>query len=702
MKKRVLSFLLCLLMVLPLVLTSCSGGEGETTTTGEETLYVKPCTLNFYIVTEQMSNEARAAQQLMQEAFNKYAMEEYKTQVQFIFCTAEDYLSLVLDDLENAAAITEQEGTYASQKFEKAEVETAVDHRGDTYEKYPEIYNNQIDLLLINGKDVYNKLRTHLADLDETLALYPEILQRVNANLVNGARDAGKLYGVPNNVMIGNYKYVLVNKDIAFRYQYAKTADRFMVTRDGKQLLDYSALRLLAQQVQTSKNGADADYLALKNSLSAGEIYPMDRTFDFPTVTYLPYGSEDTLFGVVYEYDSTYLNHVAVTNVLSNEFFKGHLSLMIEAKQYEYFPDAVNEKTDAYAIRYVEGSYVDREKYEDDYFVYEIDRPRLEDDGAFDAMFAVSKYTASLSRSVEIIEALIADEDAVLRNILQYGVEGTHFNVYTDEDTGLEYVERTTAGKHYMMNVNYTGNVITAFPCEEDGRDLGYAEYVKNQNESAKRNPLYSLTTTRLWGDVESSMAEKYALLNMMRDKIEAEINALPTTSPVLKNKNKTALIAELNKIHKKYDLNLLNEFWWKMEQELDPCDELPTGIEIKDEVKDRIRTKRLALYATALKDSKAFIKQSVEISNHYMKAALACTTVSELEQVCKDLENLRNASTKTETDPIKNGKYFWSQGNATWEEGGFYGMLYAPAADTAAGSASLAGALNVWWNGLQ
>ena len=68
MKKRVLALLLCLLMVLPMMLTSCDNSDNpDNTTKEEESVYVKPATLNFYIVGEAVSDSAAAA---MQEAFS--------------------------------------------------------------------------------------------------------------------------------------------------------------------------------------------------------------------------------------------------------------------------------------------------------------------------------------------------------------------------------------------------------------------------------------------------------------------------------------------------------------------------------------------------------------------------------------------------------------------------------------------------------
>ena len=223
---------------------------------------------------------------------------------------------------------------------------------------------------------------------------------------------------------------------------------------------------------------------------------PLKAPFEFPTVAFLPKGDEKTAFGVLYEHNHTFGHEVDLQNVFlddsgADSSYKKHMSLMLEAHDEGYYPDSTTALPEnaLYSVFYMEGSYTDRFQYQDDYFVFEIDQPRLEDDGAFESMFAVSKYTASVSRSLEIINALVADAGGELRNILQYG---TDLYYTLDDKTGV--ATRTATGRaQYVMNANYTGNMITAYPCLEDGRDENYAAYFKLQNDSATRNPLYGL-----------------------------------------------------------------------------------------------------------------------------------------------------------------------------------------------------------------
>ncbi len=702
MKKRVLALLLCILMVLPLMLTSCGGGEDPDDTTTEEDLYVKPATLNFYIIGEKFDADSVA---LMQDAFNKRAKELYKTQVEFIFCTAEEYEAKLMGDLDTVAEIT---GHSAAKKYEESEVVTSIDEFNSVVEHYPEIYNNQIDIMLINGKDLYTKLRGkgYLADVTELLnTQFRDIAQRVNGNLIKGAMDGGSMYAVPNNTLIGTYKYVAVHKEIAYLLNYDVTESDFTVANkdNTKQLLDYSKLLTLARNIQASKDGTDPEladiYAEIVAKVGTNSIFPMAGAFDFPTVSFFPKGSEpenqNTLFGVVYDFDSTYTNVINLENVLNNVSYKNHLSLMIEAKREGYYPDGTTTVPDntVYGIQYFEGSYTDRFAYEGmngegDYFVFEIDRPRLEDDGAFEAMFAVSKYSASPERAMEIISALVADEEAELRNILLYGKEGTHY----DYNAALDIVIPKSSAQ-YKMNVNYTGNVITAYACPEYGRDHSYAGYFKMQNDSATRNPLFGMTSARLWNDTLTNMANE-TLAKQMPDKIKEEINAITkTTHPTILEKANTAAEISakktelINGIPKNPDgeisnsemIGLLRSYWVQIRADIDPTierDEDDEPITIPFDVNKAMTDTLLAMEEVAKTNANAFIEAAAERSVDLMNRALACTDVEDLEDVC-------NESTATDND----GTYFYNDSSNS-----YYGMLMAGHDST------LAGALQAWW----
>ena len=704
MKKRVLALLLCILMVLPLMLTSCDTGGGDDDTTTEEDLYVKPATLNFYIIGDKFDADSVAA---MQDEFNERARALYKTQVEFIFCTAEEYEEKLMGDL---AAVSATTGVSAAQRYERDEVVTSLDDFNSVVEHYPALYNNQIDIMLINSKDLYSKLKGqgYLADVTELLdTRFRDIAQRVNGNLIKGAMDGGRMYAVPNNTLIGTYKYVAIRKDIAYLLNYDDTASDFTVANKDKtkQLLDYSKLLTLARDINACKNATDGELAELYSEITAAvgteNIYPMSGAFDFPTVSFFPKGSaENTLFGVVYDFDSTYTNVVTMQNVLANDSYKNHLSLMIEAKNEGYYPDStVALPTDAvYGIQYFEGGYTDRFAYEGengegDYFVFEIDQPRLEDDGAFNAMFAVSKFSASAERSMEIISALVADEGAELRNILLYGKEGTHYDYDAVNDIVVP-----TASTQYVMNVNYTGNVITAYACPAYGRDHTYAGYFKQQNDSATRNPLFGLTSAKLWNDTLTNMVNE-VLCKEIPVKIKEEINAITkkTHPELLKNAKTDADITDvktklINNIPKDPDgeipnaeeIGNLRTYWVQIRADIDPTVERGEDDEpiiIPATVNKAMTDTLVAMETAAKEDAQEFLEAAAALSADFMERALACTNVADLDAVCAEIEALRQ-------DLPGGGKYFYATSGSSYA-----GMLNVNRDST------LAGALKAWWN---
>ena len=693
MKKRILALLLCILMLLPLVLTSCGEASTPADSTEEEEVYVKPASLNFYIIGDRVSEEA---EELMEAAFNKRAKELYKTQVDFIFCTPSEYESVVLAKLEAAQA---DEGKSAAEKYQEAEIETSLDELNTVIEHYPEIYDNQVDIVLITNRDMYNAFRPHLTELTPLIETsFRDIPQRVNSNLIDAATVDGKMFAVPNNVLIGTYEYVLVNKEIAYLLQYVNKPDAFYTTIGSatKKYLDYAALLELAEQIQTARNATveDAESYELRqlilNTLEVDDFYPMNTTFDFPTVAYMPKEGENTIFGVVYDYNSTYTNLVELVNVFSNKIYKDHFSLMLEAKANGFCPtDATltNTGKTAYGIMYLEGSYTDRFAYQDDYFVFEVDQPRLEDDGAYNAMFAVPSYSADAERAMEIVSALVAeDEDTELRNILQYGVENIHYTV----DVETQTLERTHTGRlEYMMNANYTGNIITAYACPEDGRDLNYASHFKTQNDAAIRNPLYGLDSKALWKSALDSMVN-LVLVEKMVETLKAEINALPLDGPVLKNvASQRAVI--LQGIPSEPTIATLRDYWEYIRAGYDPTltydettlEEIAAAIRLinADLTKDL-----LALQTEVKKGAEEFLLNAAEAGQQFMDRALECETAADLEAVCSDI---------TARDPkAPYSQYLYADRSAQWGTGGYIGALIR--SDDY--PMSLASALFAWW----
>ena len=144
-------------------------------------------------------------------------------------------------------------------------------------------------------------------------------------------------------------------------------------------------------------------------------------------------------------------------NTFENANYVDYLKFVAESNTNGYF--ATEEASD-YGIKVVSDDYASRFAYQENNYIVVLDTPRVYTTDGFDAMFAVTKYTASASRSMEIIEDLITDSE--LCNILLYGVEGSDY--YFNEDGTVTRISDT-----YKMSNQHVGNVFMTYPCTNDG-----------------------------------------------------------------------------------------------------------------------------------------------------------------------------------------------------------------------------------------
>ena len=107
------------------------------------------------------------------------------------------------------------------------EEETEINEYGIAEIKYPEEKENQVDIFYIGGYDRYVDYYNAewLACLDEELASGSRKLNSyISPTLLNGVRLDGGVYAIPNNVQIGEYTYMLIDKELFDKY-YNKIED---------------------------------------------------------------------------------------------------------------------------------------------------------------------------------------------------------------------------------------------------------------------------------------------------------------------------------------------------------------------------------------------------------------------------------------------------------------------------------------------
>ncbi len=668
MKKRILSLLLCLLLLFPLVLTSCGEKKQGTTEEPEEAKITVPATLNFYIIKDARTTEESIA--IMEQKFNDVAEQLYKTHVNFFMYTADEYEEKVLGKLQSAASVQgESAADWFSREFADGP-KTERDEHNLPREIYPEIRDNQVDILLIAGRDMYDRFNAagYLQDITAIVDADNTFSSHINPALLSGAREDGKLYAVPNNVLIGKYTYLLINRDLVdLTYQgtSASGTSPFLKYDGNANVLDYDKCYSFAETLL-----ANSDLLTRLKSKNAekyghvDKLYPLKAPFAFPTLHTYSYAGENTFLGTVYNYYSGNATGASslsdVVNILApGSTYRSYLAFMTSAKERQYYPALMSE-TDMYAMQVVKCTYTELREYEKENYCYLLDCPRLDDDEPFNAMFAVSSYSVSAQRSLEIIRDLLANSKAELRNILQYGdiEDGTDYSF--NEENGT--VTRNNSCS-YFMNNQYTGNIAIVYPCLSDpGVTENFLYDFKTQNEAARRNPLYGLTNEKAWKHVidrtqQNLMAEKY------KEGIRVTINSLPYSSDMLQAKynvtgepfaNITQLRTYLLKqIPASASPSEYRNIWKYIKADIDPGflalpDELNAMIKENALLNTRLTNAEREIKALSAGfegdsrvESEAFVQKTVRISAEYTDRVMNATTRAEFETACDAIEKM-------------------------------------------------------------
>lgn len=486
MNKKLISLLLCLAMVF----TACMlGGCGTTDTTTDDDTTAETVrstqTISMWIVSEnKLSAETEAA---VEKAFNEVAESKYTTRVDLVFFTEDEYKAKVdaqFDKITGRPAGTPIKPTTTEETYIR-------DDDGVLVPEYPAVSEYQMDILLITNKEMLNEYveAGHLKTLNDALTNTYKIIGRyIYDGILQNAKIGEDWYAVPNNQMIGEYTFLMVNRDLATKYYFdGSSFTSFGLNTPAAELID-----LIAENEDTSV------------------IAPMYGMADYPLVKYWSKKANgQSVLSTLYPTATTTCGTgfaPTVSNLFTADNYKSFMSEMFYCKENGYF--MTNQET--FGVGVMTGDYSLYEQYIEDYYVVPLAYPRLEEADVFSAMFAVTSYTDKVSeqRSMEIIKDLTCDTE--LRNILQYGVYDTH---YTLTDDGA--VRRLN--QDYMMNLAYTGNVMMAYP--EEGMPLDIWETAKKQNLASLLSGVYgaddALTTVdkEAWQQMSDASEAYFARL---------------------------------------------------------------------------------------------------------------------------------------------------------------------------------------------
>ena len=259
MNKKLVCLTLSILMLLTCVFASCSP---KTTESDDSASAVDNSakTITMWVVTNDETTDK--AKEDVNEAFTKITKAKFKTNVVIQFCTEDEYYEKLEAAIEANQYEIELEAKckkelrqykkahkgegkddatltaefYAAhpeyQKFQKVEEvveedaveteeETMVNEFGITEIKYPDVKENQVDIFYLSGYDKYVEYhgKEYLSSLSEELSTSSKKLNTyISTSLINGVQLEGGVYAIPNNVPIGEYTYMMIDKELFDRY----------------------------------------------------------------------------------------------------------------------------------------------------------------------------------------------------------------------------------------------------------------------------------------------------------------------------------------------------------------------------------------------------------------------------------------------------------------------------------------------------
>ena len=531
MKKRLLSVLVCAFILVPVFLTGCS--ETDETLNVEQTK-ASAMTLTLYSIVEDGTTDT--AIKAVQNALNDITENTLNTHVILKFYTAAEYekvlnskINEIQADMElqqrlkDAAEIARKaartagysiasktETTAAVSGDETAAVsvkadETQINEYGIADTVYPAEIDGQMDIFLINSSELYMDLidKGILSALEGELAGNSKKLNNyIYPSLLNSASVDGHTYAIPNNHMVGEYTYMLVNKAVASKYGY-----------DGSSLA-------------TAADLYDSGFI---NSVASGEgagtvlmLNDPECTIDYAT------GDEGLLGTYVTVPMSTTVTSYPPEIIFGIPTYQSILCMKNQYKNSVVYGEMEDYADRTIATAFLSGSYADMQKYNDDYYVSVVKAPTYSMNDVCKSMYAVSAYSVNVSRSMEIISLLTTEPEVV--NLLAYGVENVNY-IKRDNSDVVELLSKEDSGdNYYRMNPDYAGNQYKK-SLTSDAAEFEVAIAADNW-AAAKSQNLASVLLPYSNFKIDTTMKPEYVAVETSSDDDDDETDDVTTSAP--------------------------------------------------------------------------------------------------------------------------------------------------------------------------
>ena len=519
MKKKFLCLFLVMMMLVT-VLASCSSNEDNLGEELEENQARLTKTLVMYMMSEE--KVATAVEVEIEEAINELTKAKFKTQIDLKFFTPDEYYKKL------ETAIKEQEKEYNKKKKEEQEVKdynqylkescvaaglpvvtvkpaatTAAATEDETIYnkeygileyKYPETTANQVNIFYLGGYEKYSEYVDNdwLEGLDSEVEYTSKKLkEHIPAVYMENLAAAG-IYGIPNNSLIGNYKWLLLNKELMTKYIYEENAISNIDPITDAQL------GYFLKDVAAGERDANGNLLVRP---IAGELEPTNMFYWSYDENLDCLVNKPSILGTYCNNNAALGTELVVRSIFEDTKYTSQLTKIQEFKDAGYFAEDADSNL-PFAMSIVEGSFDLKNKYEQEgYYVKMVEAPKVDNTQIYDNMFCISRFasladTDNTKRCMEIITYIDTNEE--IRNLLQYGIEDKHYTI--DSEGVLNRIE--SAG--YVMDINKTGNIFMAHP--EDGMPADFWDQVGMDHcENLQINPTSGFVfDSSVDGDVDS------------------------------------------------------------------------------------------------------------------------------------------------------------------------------------------------------
>ena len=510
--------LVCLLLAFATVFScfafaGCSDQSGDKTVESTETdgSSLSTVTLTLWVPTDEDTTEEAIL--AVEEAINKITKAKFETAIELHAIPSDKYDAAIearITEIEEHIAFEEEEAarkrkeaaSLAAQGIttvpETTAPETTAPEGEDTYVndigmqllKYPKVGEYQMDIFLVRGYENYVSYidREALSELDSDLTGNSKVLnQYIYPTFLSSAKFEGTTYAIPNNHVVGEYQYLLVNK---------RLVDELYWDPD-----DLNTLLKCKDFILDVKARTDVVPMLAPVEASGMKYWSLEQDNAF------------SLISSQIPTSSTLLTFCMPRSTLAIKGYSDTVHMMKALEEADCFA-ADPTKVEEFGVGVISGDASVLADYEEDYYVKIYQAPLFTVEEVYNSMFAVSTYTKDVSRSMEIITALNTDPE--LRTILQYGVEDIHWRVNPENTEVIDVIS-----DDYKMNLVETGNVYMTYPAPGVSRE--YWEYGKVQNLAAQVDPFLGFDASTFLTEANKADYEELARLSKdVYDRIEA------------------------------------------------------------------------------------------------------------------------------------------------------------------------------------